>query len=44
MLEVIGVMVATNDAGDNEALPDLLKGAPRQIEQVSADGACDQGR
>jgi hypothetical protein len=37
-LEIISVVVSTNDVSDAEALPDLLQDAPGGIEQVSADG------
>jgi len=37
-LEIISVAASTNDVSDAEALPDLLEGAPGEIEQVSADG------
>lgn len=41
-LEIISVVASTNDVSDAEALPELLKDAPGEIEQVSADGAYDQ--
>jgi IS5 family transposase len=41
-MEIISVVASTNDVSDAEALPDLLQGAPGEIEQVSADGAYDQ--
>lgn len=41
-LEVISAVASTNDLSDAEALPDLLRDVPGEIEQVSADGAYDQ--
>ena len=41
-LEIISACVTTNDVGDGEMLPDLLAGVPREITQVSGDGAYDQ--
>jgi DDE family transposase len=43
-LEIVSVVASTNDVTGAEALPDLLQDAPGEIEQVSADGACDQRR
>ena len=41
-LEIVGAVASTNDLSDAEALPDLLRDVPGEIDQVSADGAYDQ--
>lgn len=41
--EILSAVVTTNDFHDGEILEDILKGIEQEIEQVSADGAYDQG-
>ena len=43
-LEIVSAVASTNDVSDAEVLPDLLQDVPGEIEQVSADGAYDQGK
>lgn len=42
--EMVAVVASTNDVSDAEVLPDLLNDIDGEIEQVSADGAYDQGK
>ena len=41
-LEIVSAVASTNDVSDAEALSDLLRDVPGEVEQVSADGAYDQ--
>ena len=41
--EILSAVVTTNDFHDGEMLEELLDGIEQEIEQVSADGAYDQG-
>ena len=41
--EILSAVVTTNNFHDGEVLEDLLNGIEQEIEQVSADGAYDQG-
>ncbi len=41
--EILSAVVTSNDFHDGEVLEELLDGIEQELEQVSADGAYDQG-